>query len=45
MLTFATLSLICLSIFYTGYYFGHQTGRTAYIRAYLSEARKQRRET
>ncbi len=45
MLTFTALSLICLGIFYTGYYFGNQTGRTAYIRAYLSEARKQRRQT
>ncbi len=44
MLTFIALGLICLGIFYTGYYFGHQTGRTAYIRAYLSEARKQRRQ-
>lgn len=45
MLTFAALSLICLGIFYTGYYFGNQTGRTAYIRAYLLEARKQRGQT
>lgn len=44
MLTFTILGLVCLGIFYTGYYFGHQTGRTAYIRAYLSEARKQRRQ-
>jgi len=44
MLTFTALSLICLGIFYTGYYFGNQTGRTAYIRAYLSEARNHREQ-
>ncbi len=44
MLTFTALSLFCLGIFYTGYYFGNQTGRTAYIRAYLSEARKHREQ-
>ncbi len=42
MLTFTALALISLGIFYAGYYFGNQTGRTAHIRAYLSEARKQR---
>jgi len=42
MLTLALFGLASLIVFYAGYYFGNQTGRTAHIRAYLSEARKQR---
>ncbi len=42
MLIFTVLTLVSLSIFYLGYYFGNQSGRASYIRAYLSEARKQR---
>jgi len=42
MLTFTVFGLVSLGIFYIGYYLGNQTGRTAHIRNYLSEARKQR---
>ncbi len=42
MLMFTLLAFATLGIFYIGYYFGNQTGRTAYVRDYLSEARKQR---
>ncbi len=42
MLTFTTITLTSLGIFYIGYYLGNQTGRTAHVRAYLYEARKQR---
>ncbi len=42
MLTFTLLAILSLGIFYLGYYFGNQTGRTAYIRDYLAEARRQR---
>ena len=42
MLTFTALAFVTLGIFYLGYYFGNQSGRASYIRAYLSEARKQR---
>jgi len=42
MLTFTVLAGVSLAIFYLGYYFGNQSGRSSYVRAYLSEARKQR---
>ncbi len=42
MLTFTVFGLVSLGIFYLGYYLGNQTGRTAHIRDYLSEASKQR---
>jgi len=42
MLTFIVFGLVSLGVFYIGYYFGNQTGRTAHIRGYLSEARKLR---
>ena len=39
MLSITTIGLVSLGMFYMGYYFGNQMGRTESIRNHLTEVR------